>query len=107
MESAGLDGADGRDQYASTLPRELWDPDGFPISSYKEGLAKMQQEVAKRQEVERRGLEREFVSRGAERVDIGRGMRGGGRASAAERVMAGLERTGSKEAEKDIRRRKG
>ena len=90
----------------STLPRELWDPDGFLNQCHKEGLAKMQQDVAKRKEAERRGFGRESVSRGAERVDNSTGNRSGGRESAAKRVMAGLERQGQNEVGRDIKRRK-
>lgn len=104
MESTRLDGEGGRDQYISTLPRELWDPDGFPERFYKEGLAKMQQEVAKRKDEERRGKERTFVPKSAQDAAA---VNGGGRESAAERVMAGLEKTGQKEAERNAKRRKG
>ena len=108
MLSAGLDGEGGRDQYTSTLPKELWDPDGFPLKCYKEGLAKTQQEMAKRKDDERKGSEREFVFRGAERVEVGVGARGsGGSKSAAERVMAGLDSKTAKDVERDSKRRKG
>jgi len=91
MSSAGVDeGA----QYATTLPKELWDPAGFPEEGFKEALAKSQTELGKKKEEEtargqREGLE--FVSAGNEGGSK-EGLAGSraGRGSAAERVMAGL-----------------
>ena len=105
MESAGLDGEEGRDQYASSLPKELWDPDGFENGVYKEGLAKKMQEVGKRKEEKRKGAEREFVPPKEEEFRVG--VRGGNGGSAAERVMAGLERRGGRDEERDVKRRRG
>jgi hypothetical protein len=98
MEFAGIE---GQAQYASTLPKEIWDPEAFPMWGYKEELAKSQQEITKRLEEERAKGPREsidFVPAAAS----GESSRGGtpgasssgkslGR-SAAERVMAGLDR---------------
>lgn len=106
MDSAGLDGHGGRDQYATTLPKEVWDPDTFPESAYVERLATLQQELGKRREEERRGATRDFTPGKANKEDIQVGMRTGSRGSAAERVMAGLERR-SQNGERDGKRRRG
>lgn len=86
-------------QYATTLPKDLWNPDAFPGYSYKEELAKSQQKITKRKEEERLKSQRERVdfvpatvmeplSRSGTPGIGGRG----GQKSAAERVMAGLDR---------------
>ena len=97
MEFAGVK---DQQQYATTLPADLWDPEGFPDFAYKEGLAKSQKEISKRKEEENAKATREgigFVSA----ADSGQPSRGvtpgigvGSKAirgSAAERVMAGLD----------------
>ncbi|OBT48643.1 hypothetical protein VE00_00816 [Pseudogymnoascus sp. WSF 3629] len=84
------------DQYATTLPKDVWDPSGFPKWAYKDELAKSQQQVLKRKEEEKLGGPREFVpasgsgesSRSATPSAVPRGAP----MSAAERVMAGLDR---------------
>lgn len=94
-----------QDQYASTLPKNLWDTTGFPPWAYKEELAKAQQEMLKRREEEKARKQREAVefvsgaasatsSRGGTPTTLpgGKGLRG----SAAERVMAGLDRDKTK-----------
>jgi len=94
-------GVDEHDQYSTTLPREIWDPTGFPSWAYKEELAKSQQELTKKNEEDKSRLQRESVSFiSATRteplsrsgtpgsVGVAKGFRG----SAAERVMAGLDR---------------
>lgn len=99
MDHAGLG---EQDQYSTTLSENLWNPNDFPSWAYKEELAKSQQEVAKRKEEERARTPRESIdfvpatrsghsSRGATpSVNPGvKGLRG----SAAERVMAGLDRS--------------
>ncbi|KAI9863717.1 MAG: hypothetical protein M1830_006146 [Pleopsidium flavum] len=90
-----------QDQYASTLPKDLWDTTGFPPWAYKEDLAKAQQEMLKKKEEEKAKKQREAIefvsgttsatsSRGGTPTTLagGKGLRG----SAAERVMAGLDR---------------
>ncbi len=62
IESAGFDEEGAQDQYASTLPRELWDPYGFPVDVYTKDLTKTQQDVEKRKSGERKGAQREFVT---------------------------------------------
>ena len=89
------------DEYSSTLAKDLWDPGSFPEWAYKEKLAKLQQQVSKRREEEKSKTTREsldFVPATAS-GDSSRsgtpGLSAGGRAgpkSAAERVMAGLDR---------------
>ena len=85
------------DQYATTLPKETWDPQGFPPWAYHEELAKAQDEAQKEREKEMARTQREaieFVSASGQSSRAltpgNRGLKG----SAAERVMAGLDRTG-------------
>lgn len=98
MNFAGLE---ERDQYATTLPKDVWNPAGFPTWAYKEELAKSQQGISKKREYSNSRLHREsieFVSGTTSGVsskgvtpasDTGsKGPRG----SVAERVMAGLDR---------------
>ena len=98
MEFAGVE---DQQQYATTLPADLWNPEGLPDFAYKEELAKSQKEISKRKEEEKANATREgieFVSAAnsgqSNRGDIpgigvgSKAMRG----SAAERVMAGLDR---------------
>lgn len=102
MASAGLE---EDDQYNTTLPEELWNPKGFPPWAYKEELAKSQQEVTKKREEERSRLQRESIdfvsatnSGNSTRVGTPAATGGnkGSKASAAERVMAGLDRKRTK-----------
>ena len=99
MESAGLEGSV---QYSTTLPLELWDPLKFPEQAYKEMLGKSQQEMTKKKEKERAKGQQgsiDFVSahnptqpsRGGAPVTS---IKATGR-SAAEKIMAGLDREGS------------
>ncbi|KAI9818178.1 MAG: hypothetical protein M1827_000803 [Pycnora praestabilis] len=98
MDFAGID---EKAQYASTLPQGIWDPNAFPAWAYKEELAKSQQEVLKWKEEEKAKVLRDaldFVP-ATKSGDFSRGGTPGlsaeGRAikgSAAERVMAGLDR---------------
>lgn len=98
MDFAGVDESE---QYTTTLPSGIWDPKSFPAFAYKEELAKSQQEIHKKREEERAKVQREsieFVSASASgqssragtpgSAGVGKGLRG----SAAERVMAGLDR---------------
>lgn len=97
MASAGLE---GNDQYATTLPKELWDPAGFPKWAYKEELAKSQQQVAKTKNAENSQKQREnidFVPAASAQIAVD-GVSAahmprnkGSRFSAAERVSAGLD----------------
>ncbi len=97
----GFAGIDEQAQYATTLPKEIWDPSGFPKWAYKDELAKSQQAVLKRREEEKAKAQREAVefvpatasadsSRSATPGTFGSGR--GTKASTAERVMAGLDR---------------
>ena len=98
MEFAGVK---EQHQYVTTLPTHLWDPEGFPESAYKEELAKSQKDISKRKEEEKVNATREgidFVSAtNSSQSSLGvtpiigvgsKAIRG----SAAERVMAGLDR---------------
>jgi len=98
-------GVEEQKQYATTLSVNLWDPAGFPDWAYKEGLAKDQQIVLKRKEDERAKASRESIdfvsasrlgqSSGGGTPELGSGSRGM-KGSAAERVMAGLDRRGGR-----------
>ncbi|MCJ1389747.1 hypothetical protein MMC18_002604 [Xylographa bjoerkii] len=98
MDFAGVDESE---QYATTLQSSIWDPKGFPPSVYKEELAKSQQDIHKKREEERAKVQREsieFVSASASGQSSRAGTPGSAgiskalRGSAAERVMAGLDR---------------
>ena len=72
MEFAGVQ---NQQQYATTLPANLWDPEGFPDLAYKEELAISQKEISKRKEEEKAKAAREgieFVSA----TDSGQSSRG-------------------------------
>jgi hypothetical protein len=94
MDHAGIE---KRQQYASTLPLDVWNPDGFPDWAYKEGLAKRQEEGRTRA----RGGAVDFVSGSKSGRSSGPGTPAAGasskplRESVAERVMAGLGEDGS------------
>jgi len=87
-------------QYSTTLPRDLWNPDCFPESTYKEELAKSQQKIIKMKEDEKVKGQREsvdFVPASAAGEALSRSGTPGvggrsGQKSAAERIMAGLDR---------------
>ncbi|MCJ1247438.1 hypothetical protein MMC30_004652 [Trapelia coarctata] len=94
-------GVEEDQQYATTLPADIWDPTGFPAAVYKEQLASSQQEILKRREEERANAQRgaiDFVSASASNQSSRSGTPASGtnskgfRGSAAERVMAGLDR---------------
>lgn len=88
------------EQYGSTLSKEAWDPLAFPEWAYKEELAKSQQRIFKKKEEAKTGGQRESIdfvpdtaSGGASRVGTpGTNTRQPVPKSAAERVMAGLDR---------------
>jgi hypothetical protein len=87
------------DQYATTLPEDLWKPSGFPEYAYKEALAKSQQKISNLKEEEKLRGPREsidFVPASVTEPSSRSGTPGGGgrggQKSAAERVMAGLDR---------------
>ena len=97
----GFAGMDEQDQYATTLSKEIWDPAGFPKWAYREELGKSQQEMQKKMEDEKARVQRDAIdfvsatsscqsSRGG--TPATGGVARGLRVSAAERVMAGLER---------------
>lgn len=98
MASAGLEESD---QYATTLPSDLWDPSAFPEWAYKEELAKSQQQIAAKGKADGLRTQRESVDF-VPATQTGRpGDRHGttsmppskaSRAGAAERVVTGLKR---------------
>ncbi|RDW77323.1 hypothetical protein BP6252_05376 [Coleophoma cylindrospora] len=85
-------------QYMTTLPKDIWDPESFPAYAYKEDLAKSQQKILKRKEDEKSRGQREAVDFVPASVSGESSRSGtpslskGGQKSAAERVMAGLDR---------------
>lgn len=86
-------------EYATSLAHDLWNPKGFPSWTYKEELATSQQNVLKQQEAEKKGRTAvDFVSATTSNEPSRNGILGpvsGSKVaplSAAERVMAGLER---------------
>ena len=86
-------------QYATTLPRELWSPLDFPEWAYKEVLEKGRLEVTKRKEEERAPNSRESIDFISTRNSMQPSKNGvpaistrAPTGSAAERVMAGLDR---------------
>lgn len=97
VDFAGIDEAG---QYATTLSDELWHPRAFPAYAYKEELAKSQQKILKQKEAEKARGQRDgldFVpatSTAEEPSQNGAHWNGGrpGQQSAAERIMAGLDR---------------
>ena len=98
MDFAGVDESE---QYGTILPSDIWNPSGFPPSAYKEELARSQQDLHKKREDERAKVQRdiiEFVSASGSGQPSRAGTPGsalqgkGVRGSAAERVMAGLDR---------------
>ncbi|KAL8943646.1 MAG: hypothetical protein Q9216_000934 [Gyalolechia sp. 2 TL-2023] len=58
MASAGLSKSD---QYATTLPEDLWDPSAFPVHAFKRELARSQQQITKRKEEEKLRTQREKI----------------------------------------------
>lgn len=88
-------------QYGTTLPKDLWDPNMFPEYAYKEELAKSQQKILKRKEDEKGRGQRESVDFVPASTDPSSrsGTPGAGgkqsQKSAAERVMAGLDKNRS------------
>lgn len=90
-------GEDG--QYATTLPKDIWDPAGFPQQAYKEQLSKSQQHIRKKLEEKKARGQRESVDF-IPAATSGESSRSGtpgssartGPKSAAERVLAGLDR---------------
>lgn len=98
MDFADIDEVE---QYATTLPKDLWDPAGFPEYAYKEELAKSQQKILKEMEEKKARGQREAVdfvpataSGDATRTATPNagGIHGKKQQSAAERIMAGLDR---------------
>ena len=90
-------GMDESEQYGTTLPTELWNPNGFPPWAYKEELAKTQQAAQKKREEDLARRPREaidFVPATAS-APSSRATTPGSKASnqsAAKRVIASLSR---------------
>jgi HCNGP-like protein len=98
MDFADIDEAG---QYATTLPKGLWNPSGFPEYAYKEELAYSQQKIRKKKEDEKAKGQRESIDFVPAATSSGESLsRSGtpgtsgraGQKSAAERIMAGLDR---------------
>ena len=83
-------------QYATTLPKDLWDPNAFPDSAYKEELARNQQKISKRKEL--RGPKEfvDFVPATITEPSSRSGTPGlggkGSQKSAVERIVGGSDR---------------
>lgn len=98
MKFAGME---DKDQYASTLSTEYWNPNEFPPWAYKDELLRSQTSISKQIEEDKKRFQRdsiEFVhgtfseeSSVACASDSNVGSKAS-RGSAAERVMAGLDR---------------
>ncbi|CAZ80727.1 unnamed protein product [Tuber melanosporum] len=103
-------GVTGGDQYTSCLPKEFWDPFGFPEEAFADKLAKRQIEVLEKRQAEERSRI-EFVGSTAISAppapSSSRDRRAGnaGGQSAAERVMAGLDRGRDRERDTGPRRK--
>lgn len=101
MEHAGID---AQAQYATSLPKELWDPVGMlPPWGYKEELLKNQQEIRRKIEEKKALGPREAIEFVSGSGRVGASLSGDSslegttssakaKPSAAERVMAGLSR---------------
>ena len=98
MKSAGVE---EHTQYNTTLSKSLWDPEDFPSWAYKEALLTSQQMASKKKAEEKAKAPRssiDFVSAGGSGQSSRVGTPGLGtsarhmKGSAAERVMAGLDR---------------
>ncbi|KAF2499778.1 hypothetical protein BU16DRAFT_615159 [Lophium mytilinum] len=94
MEFAGISEID---QYASTLPEELAIPSKFPKWAYADQLVASQKEITKQREAEQAKVQREaieFVPASASGASSRAATPGGNlsRGSAAERVMANLDK---------------
>lgn len=46
-------GIDEAGQYETTLPKELWDPRGFPEWAFRDKLSKSREKIAKEKEADR------------------------------------------------------
>ena len=97
MDFAGLD---DQDQYCTSVPENVWDPNALPPWAYKEELAKSQQAITKKIEEEQARTQRqriEFVPANnpvhssQEPTHAAPTEAKGYRTSAAERLMAGLD----------------
>ena len=79
-------------QYTTTLSIELWDPAGLPTWGYKEELAEAQYRVSKRKEEGGVRKSIAFVAAGTPRQSSGLTVGKATKPSAAERIMAGLDK---------------
>ena len=79
-------------QYTTTLSTKLWDPAGLPTWGYKEELAEAQYRLSKKKEEEGVRESIAFVAAGTPRQSSGLPVGKATKASAAERVMAGLDK---------------
>lgn len=73
-------GIDEVGQYETTLPKELWDPRGFPEWAFRDKLSKSREKVAKEKEADRTGGGRtaiDFVSSNSSSSGAAAGVPGG------------------------------
>jgi len=94
-------GIQERNQYASSLPKDIWNHEALPEWAYKEELSKSQQKIRKRNEEEKAREQRQSIdfvpATTSEELNRGGVSSSGGVGknfgrSAAERIMAGLDR---------------
>ena len=94
MVSAGVR---SEQQYTTTLPTKLWDPLVFPTWAYKEELTEVQHVYLQKKEEESVRFQRDsigFVAAGTPERSNGLVVSRGAKGSAAERLMAGLDKHG-------------
>ncbi|EHK49995.1 hypothetical protein TRIATDRAFT_289373 [Trichoderma atroviride IMI 206040] len=73
-------GIDEVGQYETTLPKELWDPRGFPEWAFRDKLSKSREKIAKEKEADRAGGGRtaiDFVSSNSSSTGAAAGVSGG------------------------------
>jgi hypothetical protein len=73
-------GIDEVGQYETTLPKELWDPRGFPEWAFRDKLSKSREKIAKEKEADRTGGGRtaiDFVASNSSSAGAATGTTGG------------------------------
>lgn len=73
-------GIDEVGQYETTLPKELWDPRGFPDWAFRDKLSKSREKIAKEKEADRTAGSRtaiDFVPSNASSSGGAQGLPGG------------------------------
>ena len=81
-------GVDESEQYNTSLPKELWDPVGFPPSAYKEELGKSQQLFRERDEARKK----ELSASGTRTIEFNTAERAGSRSRDSTPASVGRRR---------------